>query len=104
MADVLCKTNLVSSPCGSCQTQQQNGVYGFPRSFRLKGFPLKVKPQTLRSQKTSFGTEFHGKRVAYRGNQRIPQKVLGIFSQPSIVAQVGVVLTFKVELNFIVLL
>ncbi|KAJ8762759.1 hypothetical protein K2173_017574 [Erythroxylum novogranatense] len=86
MADVLIKTNLVSfsssSQSGCYRTPQQNSFYVVSRSNRLKGFPLKVKSQALRSRSTSMHGEFHGKKVVVQGR---PRKVSS--SQASIKAQ-----------------
>jgi len=90
MADVLSKTSLfVSSNVGNYQNQQQNSISVFAKSCKLKGFPLKAKPQALRSQitRSSSCSDFYGKRVAVLGNQSKPRR--GYLRQASVVAQVG---------------
>ncbi|KAF9670269.1 hypothetical protein SADUNF_Sadunf13G0051000 [Salix dunnii] len=95
MADVLSKTGLFSSSnVGSYQTQQQNSISVFAKSCKLKGFPLKAKPQALRSQitRSSSCSDFYGKRVAVQGNQSKPRR--GYLPQASVVAQTGLKLKY----------
>jgi hypothetical protein len=106
MADVLSKTSLfVSSNVGNYQNQQQNSISVFAKSCKLKGFPLKAKPQALRSQitRSSSCSDFYGKRVAVLGNQSKPRR--GYLRQASVVAQVGqicMILIYRLYFEFLV--
>ncbi|KAJ6974956.1 hypothetical protein D5086_024453 [Populus alba] len=95
MADVLSQTSLFfSSNVGNYQNHQQNSISVFAKSCKLKGFPLKAKPQALRSQitRSSSCSDFYGKRFAVLGNQSKPRR--GYLRQASVVAQTGLRLKY----------
>ncbi|KAJ6757551.1 THIOREDOXIN-LIKE 1-3 CHLOROPLASTIC [Salix koriyanagi] len=67
---------------------------GLQKVANLKGCPVKVKPQALRSQitRSSSCSDFYGKRVAVQGNQSKPRR--GYLPQASVVAQTGLKLKY----------
>ncbi|KAK7267074.1 hypothetical protein RIF29_19738 [Crotalaria pallida] len=76
MAEVLIKTNLVSSWHG--HKQHHHGNFGSGASCTLKRFPsLKLKSHVLGS--SSFPTEFNGKNLVFRVNRGIPKTGKSLF-------------------------